>query len=65
MTTQMRKETLIVRLWTDVDQVVENNWRGMADFIGRGDSFHFQTLEEFIVWMRQELVDVKKGKSPK
>ncbi len=61
MTTPIRKETLIVRLWTDGDQELKNDWRGAADFIGRTDSFQFQTLEELIDWMRKELAKLEKS----
>ena len=59
MTTPIRKATFIVRLWTDVDPNDKTGWRGKADFIGRADSFQFQTLEEFIEWMRHELAKVE------
>lgn len=51
----IRKATFIVRLWTDGDPVDDNAWRGTAEFIGRGQSRQFQTLDEFINWLRQEL----------
>ena len=50
-----RKATFIVRLWTDKDPVDDNNWRGTAEFIGSGQSQHFQSLDELISWLRQEL----------
>ncbi len=55
MTTPIRKETLIVRLWTNDGPIAENDWRGTAEFIGKGQSSQFQTLDEFVDWMRQEL----------
>ena len=51
----IRKATIIVRLWTDKDPVDDNNWRGTAEFIGSGQSSQFQTLDQFINWLRQEL----------
>ena len=51
----IRKATIIVRLWTDKDPVDGNNWRGTAELIGSGQSRQFQTLDEFINWLRQEL----------
>lgn len=55
MKSSMRKATFIVRLWTDGDPVDDNSWRGTAEFIGRGQSLQFQTLDEFVDWLRQEL----------
>jgi len=55
MQQQIRKATFIVRLWTDSNQVDDNAWRGTAEFIGSGQSHQFQTLDEFIDWLRQEL----------
>ncbi len=55
MQTPIRKATFIVRLWTDGDPLDVNTWRGAADFIGSGHSLQFQTLGEFINWLRQEL----------
>jgi len=52
----IRKATFIVRLWTDGDPLDENDWRGTAEFIGSGQSRQFQTLDEFIDWLRRELV---------
>jgi hypothetical protein len=49
------KATFIVRLWTDKDPVDDNNWRGTAELIGSGKSQQFQSLDEFINWLRQEL----------
>jgi hypothetical protein len=51
----MRKATFIVRLWTDGDPFDENAWRGTAEHIGSGQSRPFQTLDEFVNWLRQEL----------
>ena len=53
----IRKATFIVRLWTDGGTVDDNAWRGTAEFIGSGQSSQFQTLDEFINWMRQELAN--------
>lgn len=50
-----RKATFIVRLWTDKDQIDDNNWLGNAEFIGSGKSHQFQSLDEFINWLRMEL----------
>ena len=38
-----------------MDPVDDNNWRGTAEFIGSGQSHQFQSLDEFIAWLRQEL----------
>ena len=51
----MRKATFIIRLWTDGDPVDDNAWRGTAEHIGSGQSRQFQSLDEFIAWLRQEL----------
>jgi len=51
----IRKATFIVRLWTDGNPVDDNAWRGTAEHIGSGQSNQFQTLDEFIDWLRQEL----------
>ncbi len=51
----IRKATFIVRLWTDGDPVDDNAWRGTAEHIGSGQSRQFQTLGEFVIWLRQEL----------
>ena len=51
----IRKATFIVRLWTDDDQIDDNAWRGTAEHIGSDQSQQFQTLDEFITWLRQEL----------
>ena len=50
-----RKATFIVRLWTDGDPLDDNDWRGTAEFIGSGQLGQFQTLDDFISWLRQEL----------
>ncbi len=47
--------TFIVRLWTDGDPVDDSEWRGRAEHIGSGQSRQFQTLDEFIDWLHQEL----------
>jgi len=39
----------------DGDSVDDNAWRGTAEHIGSGQSRQFQTLDEFIDWLRQEL----------
>ncbi len=59
MQTPIRKATFIVRLWTDGDQFDDNAWRGTAEHIGSGQSCQFQTLDEFINWLRQELAKTK------
>jgi len=51
----IRKATFIVRLWTDSDSLDDNTWRGTAELIGSSQSCQFQTLDEFINWLRQEL----------
>ncbi|MGD8752280.1 MAG: hypothetical protein PVG14_12695 [Anaerolineales bacterium] len=51
----IRKATFIVRLWTNGDPLDDNAWRGTAEFIGSGQPRQFQTLDEFIDWLRQEL----------
>ena len=51
----IRKATFIVRLWTDGDPLDDDSWRGTAEHIGSGQSRQFQTLDEFIIWLRQEL----------
>jgi hypothetical protein len=57
---KIRKATLLIRLWTDEDPAGDNAWHGSADHIGSGKSFHFQTLDEFVAWMRQQLKEVNK-----
>lgn len=59
MQQKIRKATFIVRLWTDSDLPDENTWRGAAELIGSGQSHQFQTLDDFITWMRQELAKTK------
>ena len=59
MQTSIRKATFIVRLWTDGDPLNENSWRGTAEHIGSGRSRQFQTLDEFINWLRQELAKIE------
>jgi len=51
----MRKATFIVRLLTDDNTVDDNAWRGTAEHIGSDQSHQFQTLDEFIDWLHQEL----------
>jgi hypothetical protein len=53
----IRKATFIVRLWTDGDPADDNAWRGTADHIGSNQSGQFQTLDEFIGWLRRELAN--------
>lgn len=55
MQPSIRKATFIVRLWTDGDPVDANAWRGTAEHIGSGQSRQFQTLDEFVKWLRQVL----------
>ena len=55
----IRKATFIVRLWTDADPVDEDAWRGTAEHIGGGQPRQFQTLDEFIEWLRQELATIE------
>ena len=62
----IRKATFIIRLWTDDDQIDDNVWHGTAEHIGSGQSRQFQTLDEFIIWLRQELAKTnEKQKSQK
>ena len=56
------KATFIVRLWTDGYPVDDSAWRGRAERIGSGQSRQFQTLDEFIDWLRQELAQT--GEEP-
>ena len=51
----IRKATFIVRLWTNDNPVENNAWHGTVDHIGSGLPYSFQTLDEFVVWLRQEL----------
>ena len=51
----VRQATLIVRLWTVGNPVDDDAWRGKAEHIGSGHSCHFNTLDAFISWLRQEL----------
>ena len=55
MQTPIRKATFIVRLWTDGNPVDNNTWRGTAEHIGSGHSRNFETVDEFIDWLRQVL----------
>jgi hypothetical protein len=59
-----RKATFIVRLWTDGDPVDENAWRGTAEQIGCGRSHRFQTLAEFVAWLRQQLAETEEQLDP-
>ena len=59
MKPSIRKATFIVRLWTDGNSLDDNSWRGTAELIGSGQSHHFQTLNEFVDWLRQELGKTK------
>jgi len=56
----IRKTTIILRLWTDGDQVDDHDWRGTAEIIGGSQSFQFQSLDDFIKWLRRELAKIKK-----
>ncbi len=56
----IRKATILIRLWTYGDPSDDTAWHGSADHIGSGKSFHFQTLDEFVAWMRQQLKEVNK-----
>jgi hypothetical protein len=49
------KATFIARLWTDKDQVDDNNWPGTAELIGSGQPRQFHSLDKFIIWLRMEL----------
>jgi len=55
MKSATRKATFIIRLWTDNKTIDDEVWRGTAEHIGSGQPRHFQTLDEFIYWLRQEL----------
>jgi hypothetical protein len=55
----IRKATFIIRLWTDGNPVDDNAWRGTVEHIGSGQSHQFQTLDEFIAWLRHELAMTK------
>jgi len=52
-----RRATFIVRLWTDGDPLEDAAWRGTAEHIGCGPSCRFQTLAEFVEWLRRELAE--------
>jgi hypothetical protein len=60
----IRKATFIVRLWTDGDPVDTNAWRGTAEQIGSGQPRQFQTLNEFIDWLHQELAKIEGKMGP-
>jgi hypothetical protein len=51
----IRKATFIVRLWTDGDPSDEYAWHGTVDHIGSGLPYQFRALDQFIIWLRQEL----------
>ena len=55
MQPSIRKATFIVCMWTDSDLPDDNAWRGTAELIGSGQLGQFQTLDDFIIWLRQEL----------
>jgi len=59
MQSPTRKATFIIRLWTDGDPLDDNAWRGTAEHIGSGQSRQFQTLDEFIHWLRKELAETE------
>jgi hypothetical protein len=59
MQPSIRKATFIVRLWTDRDPPDDNTWRGTAEHIGKCQSSNFETLDEFIDWLRQELAETE------
>ena len=59
MQSPIRKATFIVRLWTDSSPVDVNEWRGTAELIGGGGSQQFQSLDEFINWLRQALTKIE------
>ena len=60
MQSPTRKATFIIRLWMDGDPLDDNAWRGAAEHIGSGRPRQFQTLDEFIIWLRQELAKIEK-----
>jgi hypothetical protein len=62
MPKSIRKATFIVRLWKDGGMLDEDAWRGTAEHIGSGHSGKFETLNEFIEWLRQQLAKIE-GKS--
>jgi len=64
MQPSIRKATFIVRLWTDSDLPDDNAWRGTAELIGSGQSCTFQTLDDFITWLRQELAKIDEKREP-
>jgi hypothetical protein len=55
MQAPIHKATFIVRLWTDGDPADDNAWRGTVEQIGCGQSGQFQTVDEFVTWLRLEL----------
>ena len=60
MMQKIQKATLLIRLWTDEDPAGDSAWHGSADHIGSGKSYQYQTLDEFVAWMRQQLKEVNK-----
>ena len=56
----IRKATFIVRMWTDSDSGDSHAWRGTAELIGSRDFGQFQTLDDFIIWLRQALAQIDK-----
>jgi hypothetical protein len=61
MNMSIRKATFIVRLWTNDDPIDANAWHGTAEHIGSSQSSQFQTLDEFIKWLRQELAKIEEN----
>ncbi len=59
MQPQLHKATFIIRLWKDSEVVEDNAWHGTAEHIGSTQSSQFQTLDEFIEWLREELVKIE------
>jgi len=49
------KATFILRLWADSEMLEDNVWHGTAEHLGSAQLSQFQTLDEFIEWLRQEL----------
>lgn len=59
MQSPIRKATFIVRLWADSEMIEDNTWHGTAEHIGSAQSGQFQSLDEFIKWLRQELARIE------
>ena len=57
----IRKATFILRLWTDGDSSGDQAWHGTVDHIGSGLQYPFQTLDEFVVWLRQEMEKIEEN----